>query len=121
MAEVAPRRDLPEIQEVRDPEVRRALRAMYHELAGSVQRHQIEIEAMLQLILEKHVASMSEYRLHLSRLQQGLSQRGERIHEQLSSGLRGAGTGNAHRDNAPTPPPRPMDLEDEHGRYRLDG
>ena len=120
MADVAPRRDLPEIQEVHDPEVRRALRAMYHELAGSVQRHQVEIEAMLALILEKRVASMSEYRLHLSRLQQGLSQRGERIHEQLTSGLRPpAGAGNAQQAQAPAP--RPMDLEDEHGRYRLDG
>ncbi len=119
MADVAPRRDLPEIHEVRDPEVRRALRAMYHELAGSVQRHQIEIEAMLQLILEKHVASMSEYRLHLSRLQQGLSQRGERIHEQLQANVR-ALSGSPHPEPAPTPPRQP-DMADEHGRYRLDG
>lgn len=110
MADPGPRQELQEIADIRDPDVRRALRAMYRELSGTIQRHQLEIEAMLQIILEKHVAHMSEYKLHLARLQQGQSQRGERIHEQLSS------VGRTPASPAPEPA-----SDEPGGRYRLDG
>ena len=113
MAEMQPQRDLQEIADVRDPDARRALRAIHQDLNESMQRHQLEIEALVQILLEKRVMSMSEYRLHLSRLQQGLSQRGERIHEALSSvGRSGA---------APASGPARMPDTDTSGRYRLDG
>jgi hypothetical protein len=109
MADPGPRQELQEIADIRDPDVRRALRAMYHELATTVQRHQLEIEAMLQIILEKHVAHMSEYKLHLSRLQLGQKQRDQRIHDQLSGAARPAAS-----SSAPA-------AEEPGGRYRLDG
>ena len=106
--------DLTEISEIRDPDVRRALRAMHRDLVQSVQRHQIEIEALVQIMLEKRVMSMSEYKLHLSRLQQGqASLRDGRVHEELSSLHR------VHRDDAPQPAKMPETTGD--GRYRLDG
>ena len=114
MAEANSQRDLQEIAELRDPDVRRALRAMRNELKDAVERHQLEIEAMVQIMLEKRVMSMSEYRLHLSRLQQGRSARGERIHEELSSlgkQLPAEAEGQAAK----------MPETDMSGRYRLDG
>jgi len=106
--------DLKEISEIRDPDVRRALRAMHRDLVQSVERHQVEIEALVQIMLEKHVMSMSEYKLHLSRLQQGqASLREGRVHEELASIHR------AKRDA--TSRPAEMPETTTNGRYRLDG
>lgn len=106
--------DMKEISEIRDPEVRRALRAMQRDLVQTVQRHQVEIEALVQIMLEKRVMSMSEYKLHLSRLQQGqTSRRDGRVHEELSSIHR------VQRDDATKPAEMPETTDN--GRYRLDG
>ena len=68
-----------------DPDVRRALRAMYQELSATVQRQEIEIQAMLELMLEKHIGSIGEYKRHLTRLQQPGTGRSSRIHDQIAS------------------------------------
>ena len=71
---------------VSDPDVRRALRAMYQELNATVQRQEVEIQAMLEMMLEKHVGSIGEYKRHLMRLQQGGGgARSARIHDQVAS------------------------------------
>ena len=84
MSESAPRKDPPEITAIHDPDVRRALRAMYNELHTTIEHHQIEIQALLELMLEKHVGSIGEYKRHLTRLQQGGVGRSERIHGQMT-------------------------------------
>ena len=84
MAEPTPRRDLPEIADVADPDARRAIRAVYHQLHAIIDRQQIEIEALLELLFEKRVGSMSEYRIHLGRIQQPGYTRHEKIHELLT-------------------------------------
>ncbi len=117
MADTSSRRDLQEISQIRDPEVRLAVRAIHRDLKESVERHQLEIEAMVQIMLAKRVMSMSEYKLHLSRLQQGQSQRGERVREELSSIKRPAPE---PAEESPDEPPREPQT-DLSGRYRLDG
>lgn len=120
MAETSSRRDLPEISDIRDPDVRRAVRAIHQDLKDSVDRHQLEIEALVQIMLEKRVMSMSEYRLHVSRLQQGRSQRGERVHEELSS-INRAATSSAEEPERTIEDPARSPETDLGGRYRLDG
>jgi len=85
MSESAPRKDPLEITAIHDPDVRRALRAMYNELHTTIEHHQIEIQALLELMLEKHVGSIGEYKRHLTRLQQGGVGRSERIQGQISA------------------------------------
>jgi hypothetical protein len=85
MSESAPRKDPPEITAIHDPDVRRALRAMYHELHTTIEHHQMEIQALLEMMLEKHVGSIGEYKRHLTRLQQGGVGRSERIQGQISA------------------------------------
>jgi len=70
-----------------DPDVRRALRAMYQELSSTVQRQEIEIQAILEMMLEKHVGSIGEYKRHLNKLQQPGAGRSARIHDQVTSTL----------------------------------
>ena len=85
MTESASRQDPPAIANVPDPDVRRALRAMYQDLQQTIQHHQLEIQALLELMLEKHVGSISEYKRHLTRLQQGGTPRSERIQGQIAA------------------------------------
>ena len=77
-----------DLSSVSDPDVRRALRAIYQELQTTVQRQEVEIHAMLEMMLEKHVGSIGEYKRHLMRLQQGGGgARSARIHDQVTSTL----------------------------------
>lgn len=92
-AHAAPRPDPPGLSSVPDPDVRRALRAMYHDLHQTIEKHQLEIQALLEMMLEKHVGSIGEYKRHLTRLQQGGVPRSERIQGQL-----GAATGMTPRE-----------------------
>jgi hypothetical protein len=79
-----PRQDPPGLSTVPDPDVRRALRAMYHDLHQTIEKHQLEIQALLEMMLEKHVGSIGEYKRHLTRLQQGAIPRSERIQGQVA-------------------------------------
>lgn len=83
MHESAPRRDPPAIADVPDPDVRRALRLVYQDLHQTIEHHQMEIQALLEMMLEKHVGSIGEYKRHLTRLQQGGVARSERILGQI--------------------------------------
>jgi hypothetical protein len=87
MAESTPtpaHRDPPEIADVTDPDARRAIRAVYRHLQAVIDRQQIEIEALLELLFDKRVGSISEYRIHLGRIQQPGYVRHEKIHELLT-------------------------------------
>ena len=83
MSDAAHRPDPPAIANVPDPDVRRALRALYQDLQQTIQHHQMEIQALLEMMLEKHVGSIGEYKRHLTRLQQGGVPRSERIQSQI--------------------------------------
>lgn len=72
---------------VSDPDTRRALRGLVQlsqQLSDRIAQQQQEIEALLQMMLEKHIGSMSEFRHHMARAQSGEA-RSERLHGQVSS------------------------------------
>ena len=75
-----------DLSTVNDPDVRRALRKVYQELCDTMQRQDLEIQALLGMMLEKHVGSLGEYKRHLLKLQQG-GARSARIQGQISSTL----------------------------------
>ena len=75
-----------DLSTVNDPDVRRALRKVYQELCDTMQRQDLEIQALLEMMLEKHIGSLGEYKRHLLKPQQG-GARSARIQGQISSTL----------------------------------
>jgi hypothetical protein len=73
-----------DVSGIPDPDVRRVLRAMHTEFAETLARQQMEIQALLEMMIEKHVGSMGEFKRHLMKLQQGTS-RSERIQTQIAA------------------------------------
>lgn len=73
-----------DLSTVSDPDVRRALRAIYQEMHETVRQQQLEIDALLEMMIEKNHGSIGEFKRHLVRLMQN-SSRGERIHEALAA------------------------------------
>jgi hypothetical protein len=74
-----------DIGTIADPDARRALRAMQQEYTAALSRQQAEIDAILEVLLEKHVTSVGELRRHVTRLQQQQAHgsRAGRLHEAL--------------------------------------
>jgi len=85
MSESHPRPDPPYLSSIPDPALRRAIRTVYHDLNATIDKQQIEIQALLEVILEKHVTSIGEYKRHLARVQQGGTARTERIQSQIGA------------------------------------
>jgi hypothetical protein len=79
-----------DLSRVDDPDVRRALRSLNDQLKAAIDRQQVEIQALLEMMIEKHVGSIGEYRRHLLRLQQG-SARSDRIHDAMHQPLQDPG------------------------------
>ena len=77
-----------DVSTITDPEIRRAFRSMVQQnqhLTARMHQQQQEIEAMLQLLLEKHVGSVSEFKRHMLKLQAG-DARSERLHSMITGG-----------------------------------
>lgn len=75
-----------DVSTIPDPDVRRAFRAVVQlnqQLGLRVQQQQQEIEALLQMMVEKHVGSVGEFKRHMLRLQTA-DARSERIHGQIT-------------------------------------
>jgi len=71
-----------DLSRIDDPEVRRALRAINQQLSETMARHQMEIEALIEVLMEKHLTSIGEFKRHMLRLAQK-DARGIRLHDQL--------------------------------------
>lgn len=84
MSEVTSNPTGPDLTSVSDPDVRRAMRAMHQQFQDVISRQQMEIDALLEMIMEKHMGSLGEFKRHLMRLQQNGS-RSERIHMAVES------------------------------------
>jgi hypothetical protein len=69
---------------VDDPDVRRVLRQMNDRITATLGRQQMEIEALLEMMIDKHIGSLGEFKRYLAKLQEG-NQRTERIHEEVLS------------------------------------
>lgn len=96
-----------DVSTISDPDIRRAFRMMVQQnqqLTARMQQQQQEIEALLQLMLEKHVGSLSEFKRHMLRLQSG-DARSERLHGMITGGPPN-GTTNGTTNGA-TPAARP--------------
>jgi hypothetical protein len=59
-----------------------------HEIAH---QQQIEIEALLEMITDKHIGSMGEFRRYVQRITENDSQRAARVHTQLTRVLQEPG------------------------------
>lgn len=76
-----------DVSTISDPDTRRALRGLLQvnqHLQAKVVQQQQEIEALLQMMVEKHIGSLGEFKRHMIRLQSGEA-RSERIHGQVAS------------------------------------
>jgi hypothetical protein len=59
-----------DLARIDDPEVRRALRSLQQEFTGKLAQMQIQIDAMVQLMVDKHIGSLGEFRREVAKLQQ---------------------------------------------------
>src|SRR3954470_1331818 len=71
-----------DLSRVEDPETRRAIRAVHQQMSDTISRQQMEIQALVEVLLEKHLTSIGEFRRHMARLSQK-DARGTRLHDQL--------------------------------------
>jgi hypothetical protein len=71
MDQTSPTPQQLDLTRIDDPEVRRAMRALCQHVTGELQRQQLEIETLLELMIDKHVTSLGEFKVHLQRIAQG--------------------------------------------------
>jgi len=71
-----------DLSRVDDPETRRAIRAVHQQMSETISRQQMEIEALVEVLIEKHMTSIGEFRRHMMRVSQK-DARGARLHDQL--------------------------------------
>lgn len=73
-----------DLSNVHDPEMRRGLRAIHQHFSEMLAKQQMEIEALLELMLDKHIGSIGEFKRHLLKVQQN-GVRHARIHDQIAA------------------------------------
>ena len=105
-----------DVSHIQDPDTRRALRAavqLTQALEVRVRQQQQEIEALLQMMVEKHVGSIGEFKRHMMKLQTG-DARGERLHGQITATVMPAAQRPAAAAATATPAPaaRPARMPD---------
>src|SRR3954462_3933562 len=71
-----------DLSRVDDPETRRAIRAVHQQMNETISRQQNQIEALVEVLIEKHMTSIGEFRRHMMRVGQK-DARGTRLHDQL--------------------------------------
>jgi hypothetical protein len=71
-----------DLSRVDDPETRRAIRAIHQQMTETISRQQMEIEALVEVLIEKHMTSIGEFRRHMMKVSQK-DARGMRLHDQL--------------------------------------
>jgi hypothetical protein len=87
--------DASSLNNIPDPDVRRAMRRMHEHYECTIAKQQMEIEALLEMLLEKHIGSIGEYKRHLVRMQQK-DARMTRLHDQIVSAARPAAAAHGH-------------------------
>lgn len=102
-----------DLTRIENPEIRRAIRHLIQQLQEIISQQQVQIEALVEMTVDKHVWSQSEYRRYVQKITQ-------------------SATGRADRPHVPLPPirdqaaalqanPKESDISEETGRqvYRL--
>ena len=102
-----------DVSTITDPDIRRVVRQVVQlnqQLSAQIRQQQNEIEALLQMMIEKHVGSIGEFKRHMLKLQQG-GARTDRIHEQIAGvtqvGLAAPTSADQKPAATPTPAARP--------------
>ena len=62
MQETTARPETFDLSHIQDPDVRRALRVMNQQVTEALNRHQMEIEALVEVLLERHLTSIGEFK-----------------------------------------------------------
>lgn len=73
-----------DLSRIDNAEVRRAVRQLVVQLQETILHQQIQIEALLELVTEKHVASLSEFRRAVQQLTDRRTERLGRIHSEVA-------------------------------------
>lgn len=71
-----------DLTRIENAEVRRAIRQLIQQLQEIIVQQQLQIEALVEMTVDKHVWSMSEYRRYLQKLSQTAAVRPDRMHPQ---------------------------------------
>jgi len=71
-----------DLRMVDDPGVRQALRSMQQHFSEKLKAQQAQIDAMLDLLIEKNFTSLGELKREVAKIQQN-AQRAERLHQAL--------------------------------------
>ena len=112
-----------DVSTIQDPDVRRAFRSLLQAnqvMSARVHQQQQEIEALLQMMVEKHIGSIGEFKRHMIKLQSA-DPRSERLHGQIA----GSSAPAAQTHTATPQPAAPRRVEiaqpevDGHRRYTL--
>lgn len=114
MAQLATHQLNVDLTRIENAEVRRAMRQLVQQMQETIAQQQMQIEALLELILEKHVASLSEFKRHMQRIAQQPGGHSDRLHGPIVPPVR-----EQHTSLQVTP--REVEPSDEDGRqvYRL--
>jgi hypothetical protein len=98
-----------DVSTISDPDIRRAIRSVVQlnqHLTAQVHQHQQEIESLLQMMVEKHIGSIGEFKRHMLKMQSA-DPRSERLHGQIAGGAHAApSAAAAAHGSAAAPPPR---------------
>ena len=108
-----------DVSMITDPDVRRAMRSLLQvnqAMSTRIQQQQQEIEALLQMMVEKHVGSIGEFKRHMIKLQSA-DPRSERLHGQIA-GHAAPAMGQSH---ATTPQQQPVHRRVEIAEPEVDG
>jgi len=115
-----------DVSSITDPDVRRAFRSLLQAnqyMTVRVEQQQQEIEALLQMMVEKHIGSIGEFKRHMIKLQNA-DPRSERLHGQIA-GNPAAAAAHTHTATPHQPAATPRRAEiaqpevDGHRRYTL--
>jgi hypothetical protein len=77
-----------DVSTIPDPDVRRALRQIQTDYQTQLTQQRAEIDAILEVLLEKHTTSLGELKRHVAKVQQQQQQgsRSGRLHDALWGG-----------------------------------
>jgi hypothetical protein len=111
-----------DVSSITDPDVRRAFRSLVQVnqvMAARIHQQQQEIEALLQMMVEKHVGSIGEFKRHMIKLQSA-DPRSERLHGQIA-GNGVAAVAHTHVVATPQPQQQPVHRRVEIAEPEVDG
>ena len=94
-----------DVSTITDPDIRRAIRAVVQvnqHLSAQVHQQQQEIESLLQMMVEKHIGSVGEFKRHMLKMQSA-DPRSERLHGQIAGATATHGH-SSHTHAAPAAP-----------------